>query len=260
MIAVYRLLYPWDFLWKSVESITDYVERIYIFVDREPWGRVGLEPHEQKSVRQAMVTACNLAVENPKVIIMGDHVETPVNQFTHLINNRVLPIDYKGTDGSVMVIEPDMVFRKDQVERAIRLASEHECCMTKQVEIWKGFRHRVPDRPHRTGVCFWKSRNIPKTLHQANVSGMPVIDAFVHNFGFSVSGETMRTKHTIAIRMSKNIGDCQPNVDWYEKKWLNWEPGMKDLEISIGYEHDIPEVVPYPIEDLPKSIKRLVSE
>jgi hypothetical protein len=266
MIAVYRLLYPWDFLDASIASITEVVSKIYIFVDTMPWGEIGTTSEEQRVIGKALYTACRIAVENPKVVIMGDHVTTPINQFTHLINDRVdrsHGYDFVGSLRScrderfedVMVIEPDMVFRRDQISRALELCEGYfrsvmyGGCMTRQIEIWKGLEHRVPERPHRTGVVFWRGL-LPETMHQANVPGMKVIDAYVHNFGFAVSEETMRVKDSIAHRMSPKIGDCRPDPAWLDK-WLNWKPGDRDLEISIGYQKDIPEVVPYPGSELP---------
>ena len=36
--AIYRCYYGEDFIQESIRSITDYVDKIFVFVDNTPWG------------------------------------------------------------------------------------------------------------------------------------------------------------------------------------------------------------------------------
>jgi hypothetical protein len=253
--AIYRGLYGEDFVEASVNSITDAVDHIFFCLDYLPWGDV--DGYEDR-VR-------GLAISNPKVSILYDHAFNNISQFTRLVNERILP--YCKKPDTIMVIESDQVFRADQFRWA--LAEFHEsgadCAMTRQVEVWKGFKHAVPERPNRTGVVFWDMRSrdgLPPTMRQAEpaVSGLRVCrtKAFVHNLGFAISPELMFWKHMIALGMSQKIGDSRPNEMWYENVWLPWTPEMRNLEISLGHETDIPIVFPYPEEELPEEIRKVL--
>jgi len=239
MIAVYRNLYLWDYWHSSVQSVRKVVSKVYAVVDTVPWGDVEVTEDAKKAIGKTLEVASAVAD-----VVIHDHVPSPINQFTHVLNDLI------PGDEPVMVIEADMVWRQDQLSSALKEAAGHPCSMSRQVEIWKGLRHRVPERPNRTGCVFWFKRPLPATMHQANISGMHVLRAFVHNFGFAVSPATMLVKDQIAKAMSAKIGDCLPNPKWIDR-WMDWKPGDKDLEISAGYEHDIPEAVPYPQEELP---------
>ena len=175
-----------------------------------------------------------------------------LNQFTHFVNDIIIP--QYGKPEEVMIIEVDHIFRKDQIEKSIKefRSRKLQCATTRQIEIWKGFKHRVPERINRCGVNFWNLRNLekmPKTLRQGNIRNMHKLSTFVYNLGFAVSERTMYWKHLTALAYSKKIKDLVPNEDWYENKWLNWnEDNNYDLEISKGKEYLIPKVVPYNFE------------
>ena len=180
-------------------------------------------------------------------------------QFTRLANERILP--YYEKPDELLVIEVDQVFRKDEIEKAFTEFRERglQCAKTRQVEVWRGFNYRAPEREYRTGAVLWNLRDLdemPPTGRQAEGMGIEILEAEVHNFGFAVSPKVMYWKHMIALAMSEIIDDCLPNEDWLEDKWLNWHPEMENLEISLGYEHVIPKAVPYDINLLPKEIYR----
>ncbi len=182
-----------------------------------------------------------------------------IMQFTRLANERILP--YYEKPDELLVIEVDQVFRKDEIEKAFTEFRERglQCAKTRQVEVWRGFNYRAPEREYRTGAVLWNLRDLdemPPTGRQAEGMGIEILEAEVHNFGFAVSPKVMYWKHMIALAMSEIIDDCLPNEDWLEDKWLNWHPEMENLEISLGYEHVIPKAVPYDINLLPKEIYR----
>ena len=60
--------------------------------------------------------------------------------------------------------------------------------------------------------------------------------------------------HLVSLAVSKKINDSVGYERWYEDKWLNWHPKMKNLEGCIGYEWHIPYCIDYDVKELPKSI------
>ncbi len=268
--AVYRCLYGEDFIRKSVMSVIPYVDKVFICWDDRPWGDVEdveyLGRRVQFPIRPGlpfdgwMDQLLSVQVSFPeKLHFIHDSFGTPKNQFTHLVNDRIIPIH--GRPDWLVVMEIDHVFRKAQIELALseRFERKEPCLTSHQVELWKDFSWQVPDRPHRKAAMFWDMRQLkelPDTGFQCDPAGFHTPDAklkaHVHNLGFCVSERTMYWKHLTAIGFSRKIGDSEPNVDWLEKVWKVWKPGDRNLEISLGSESDIPEVVPYPESDLPE--------
>lgn len=269
--AIYRGLYGEDFVEASVHSITDSVDRIFFFIDTKPWGDVTSCTYKGKLVQfpdrfdNFEERVRQIAIHNPKVSIHYDHQPNNIGQFTHLVNDRILP--YCKKPDEIMVVEIDQVFRKDQLAQALTGFRESgaDCGLTRQVEVWKGLHHAIPERPNRTGVVFWSLRRLnelPATMRQAEpaVSGLRMVrlNAAVHNLGFAIGSQVMFWKHMIAIGMSQKIGDSRPNELWYEKVWLPWTPEMRYLEISLGHETDIPMAFPYAVDELPEEIRKVL--
>lgn len=263
--AVYRVLYGEDFVQYSIRSILPYVDRVFVFWDDTPWGDAQscnykgnqvIFPKKFDSVLERIEE-----MNEPKITLLYDHRFNNINQFTHLVNERILS-DY-GKPDRLLIIEVDQVFRGGEFIKA-SVEFRHSnllCAKTRQVEIWRGFDYQVPERDYRTGAVFWDMRGIdalPPTQRQAEGEGMQSLQAFVHNFGFSVSPKVMYWKHLTALAFSQIIGDSQPNEDWLEDKWLSWDPktNNSNLEISKGFEHVIPKVVPYHVALLPEEIYR----
>jgi len=261
--AIYRCLYGEDFIQDSIQSISNYVDKIFVFWDDTPWGDIDQCIYKGEVVKFPekfdRIIEKIQALNNPEIELIYDHQFNNINQFTHFVNDIILP-NYDRPD-EIMVIEVDHVFRPDQLELALHefRTDNYIAATTRQIEIWKGFRHRVPERPYRTGVALWNMSNLkyfPETQRQADYADMPRLSAEVHNLGFAISERAMYWKHMTALGFSQAIGDSQPVEDWYESKWLNWNPetNNKNLEISLGYEHLIPQAIPYEINELPVSI------
>lgn len=261
--AIYRCLYGEDFIQESIRSIDAYVDKIFIFWDDKPWGDVshciykGNKVEYPKKFDEILTKIRQL--NNPKIELIYDHQFNNINQFTHFVNNRILP-NYEKPD-EIMIIEVDHVFHEKQIKSALKEFREgnYTNASTSQVEIWKGFRHRIPDREYRNAVIFWNLKNLsklPDTLRQGDSSEMVWLSSYVHNFGFAVSDQAMYWKHMTALGFSQKIGDSGPNEAWLEDKWLSWDysTNNENLEISAGYEHTIPKAIPYDISELPKLI------
>ena len=260
--AVYRCLYGEDFIQQSINSITNYVDKIFVFWDDIPWGNVSYVIYKGKRIDfpskfDNILEKIN-ELNNPKIVLIYDHVENNINQFTHLVNDYILP-NYKKPD-IIMFIEVDYVFRRDQLEKAINefKSKDYLVASARQVEIWKDFNYRIPERG-RLGTIFWnmnKIDKIPPTGRHAVLQVPPFISAYNHNFGFAVSPKVMYWKHLTALAFSQKIGDAMPNEDWYEEKWLKWnyERNNENLEISKGNEHNIPRTDKYDVSQLPETI------
>lgn len=263
--AVYRVLYGEDFVQYSIRSILPYVDQIFVFWDDTPWGDVhSCIYHGERVIFPEKFDAAVERIQDmnePKVILLYDHRFNNVNQFTYLVNEKVIPA--YGKPDELLVIEVDSVFKKAEIEKAFTEFRQRNlrCAKTRQVEVWRGFDYRVPEREYRTGAILWNLRDIelmPPTQRQAEGEGMKILEAEIHNLGFAVSPKVMYWKHLTALAFSQAIGDSIPNEDWLEDKWLTWHPktNNKDLEISLGFEHVIPEVVPYDVSLLPEEIYR----
>jgi len=206
-------------------------------------------PKKYDDVSDKVVMEANGSVE-----VWYDHVENNTNQFTHLVNDRILP-NYPKPD-KIMIIEVDHIFRKDQLEKALELSDQHVNCTTKPIELWKTPAWRIPQRD-RMCTVFWDMKNLdklPETGRQGNSFGMAAIDAYTHNFGFCFNEKTMYWKHLLALGFSQKIGDSMPDELWYDR-WLNWKPEDRDLEISAGSQSAISHAYPYDFNELPEVIK-----
>ena len=270
--AVYRCLYGEDFIQQSIRSILSHVDKVFVFWTDRVWGDVIHCMYYDRSNGQPKRVVYPKQFDNvldrvrelndPKIVLTYDHVKNNLGQFTHFVNDLILP-NYPRPD-LIMFIEADHVFRKDQIAGAIDefWDSGLMVASTRQVELWKTPAYRVPERPNRLSVVLWNltkvkgGGNIPLTGRHANPPpSTPILQrSFVHNFGFCVSSESMYWKHMTAIGMAQAIGDCPPIIEWYEDKWVRWDlhKNNKDLEISQGYAHLIPYAEPYQSSELPE--------
>lgn len=255
-IAIYRCLYGADFIQQSIRSIIDYVDKIFIFWDDTPWGNVTEVTYKGARIffpkRFDDILDKIRDIKSDKIELIYDHVENNINQFTHFVNDIIIPNYGKLND--IMIIEVDHVFRKNEIERALSEFNSNnwKVAKTRQIELWRTIDFRIPERPQRTGVVFWNITGLDR-LPDTKRQGEPVyikmetLDSFVHNFGFCLSEQAMFWKHLLALGFSQKIGDSQPNENWFEDKWLNWtlDDDNENLEISKGCESDIPYANPY---------------
>ncbi len=283
-VAIYRILYGQDFLCESIDSVLPVVDNVVVFWSDRWWGapepngaeRVSCnvpalddalsyipnEPFDAWQERLLTHTPRDLGDREVNVDFIYDHVSDPMNQFTHLVNDHVIP-EY-GKPDELLIMEPDLVFRDDQLERALTefRNNGYTAAKTRQIELWREPCWRVPERPNRTGAVLWNLKRLhemPPTQRQGEPRGtaFETIKAYVHNFGFCNSDPTMRLKHLAAILFSETIGDSIPNTSWLDDKWRAWtaENQLEHLEISRGHEHMIPRAVPYDTTQLPESIR-----
>lgn len=267
--AVYRCLYGEDYVQQSINSITDYVDKIFVFWDDRPWGDVTECLYKGNTVifprKFDNILDKIRELNNPKIELIYDHQYNNINQFTHFTNDIIIP--NFGKPDILLMLEIDQVFRKDQLEKTFEEFQKkgYINASTKQIELWRYFNYRVPDRLRLCAVL-WNLKNLdkmPPTERHANIlgGGIRQLETYVHNFGFAVSEKTMFWKYMAALAFSQKIRDAIPNENWYEDKWLKWDykTNNKDLEVSLGFEHDLPYAHRYDINELPEQMKELIS-
>ena len=261
--ATYRILYGEDFIQESIKSIEPYVDKIFVFWTNKVLG--GITEVTYKNEKIVFPNKFDNVIEKirelnlDKIILIEDYVENNINQFTHLVNDYILPNYDKPKQ--ILFLEPDHVFKQMQLEKFITLFEESDLMNSScyQIELWKTPQYKIRFR-QRTSSVLWNLSNlkeIPLTRRQADHKDMKFINAYVHNMGFCISEKNMYWKHLLALAFSSKIEDSVPNENWYEKTWLNWDfqNNNKNLEIAKGYESLIPNAIRYNTYELPQLIK-----
>ena len=230
--AIYRIHYGLDFLGKSIESVIDEVDKVFVFWSKQPWYK---KCENLPPLNENVLEFCK---KYDKVTVIEKEFDLPENQFKKMYDHVVS--EYSNPD-KVIMMEPDMVWDRSELKKALEL-TDHEISFN-QIEFWKNEEWYINrDRPgptlwngtpESTGKGCWSSKN--KTHDKIRC----------YNYGFCLSPEVMKYKHEVAIQSSKYYGDSNPSVEWYEKKWLNWTPETEDLEISEAHRHYIKKALPY---------------
>ena len=228
--AVYRVLYGEDFIRRSIESVIDAVDEVYVFWTNKVWGDCTEVKYKGEIIQfpdkfDSAVDEVK-SIGSPKIKLVEYYQPSPRNQFTNLINNFV--------DADVVaIVEHDQIFNDAKAAFKDFEASGRKVAAMQQVEHWKTEEYRIPQR-RRAGPVFWRP-----PLPSTSPGGLPVkwehwLNGTVKNLGFCVSDKTMYWKHLAAIAFSAKIMDSPPREDWYDEVWLKWHPEMKNLEIAEG--------------------------
>tara|TARA_E500000318_G_scaffold109672_2_gene123205 strand:- start:1800 stop:2528 length:729 start_codon:yes stop_codon:yes gene_type:complete len=239
--ALYRIHYGLDFLEKSINSIIDDVDMIFIYWSKQPWykGCKDLPP-----MNENVKEYCKRW--NGKVNVIEREFDLPSGQYTQMyadmITGHTIP-------KKVLMMEPDMVWDKEQLKKALQLTDAE--VSFKQIEFWKNEEWYIKRTSGR-------ERPGPTLYNQApGLTGKGTAvdpnkvnnDIYCYNYGFCLSKEVMKYKFEVAVQSSKYYKDSIPSKDWYEKKWLNWTPETEDLEISEAHKHYIKKALPYGTKD-----------
>lgn len=260
--AVIRCLYGEDFAQECIKSILPYVEKVFVCWDDLVWGNVMSCQYKDWNVSFDRKFDCVLdriaEIDSKKIHLIYNHRENNENQFTYLINEKIIP--FYGKPDLFIIPEIDHVQRTDQIEGAIKhvIDSNIQNASTMPIELWRNYKYRIPERA-RMCTMFWNMKDInelPTTGRQANGKNLIHIAFNTWNFGFCVSPHVMYWKHLTSMAFSAKIGDDLPGEGWYEK-WLTWTPTHNNsaLEISKGYEHYISHAFEYDVNQLPEVIK-----
>lgn len=237
--AIYRMHYGFETLYKSINSIYDWADRIIVVVSRIPWytgetieceGKI----HTIKHPEDIDYHISNLR-SIPKVFVEQIEFKSPNNQWGYLVNRYSSEL--------VLTLEPDMVFQQSPHNLEVGLVYDAIACLN-QCELWKNDFWRIPLRQRPGPVLFRKPTSITTRLDNFPL-GMKVQQSNEKtlNYGFCFSPQLMLYKHLLALGFSKQIGDSLPNESWYRIKWYNWTPETENLEISLGKEHFIKRAI-----------------
>ena len=230
--AIYRIHYGLDFLGKSIESIIDQVDQIFVFWSKQPWYK---KCQNLPPLNENVLEFCK---KYDKVIVIEKEFDLPENQFKKMYD--IVVSEYSKPD-QVLMMEPDMVWDKEELKQIWKL--ENNEISFNQIEFWKNEQWHI--KRERPGPTLYNG-TINKTLKGCWSDKRKTHDTIkCFNYGFCFSPEVMKYKHEVAIQSSKYYGDSQPSVEWYEKKWLNWTPETEDLEISEAHRHYIKKAHPY---------------
>jgi len=260
--AIYRCLYGEDFVQASIKSISDHVDKIFVFWDDVPWGNVTGCVYKGEPVKfpekfdQAVEKIREL--NDPKIELIHDHQDAGENQLTHFMNDIILPRYEKPS--VIVFLEVDHVFRSDQFGKAMDefTANDYVFATTDTREVWKGLSHRLPERPNRAGAIFCnfsKLERMPATLKHGGILVMPKLSAHVHDLGFAASEKVMYWKHLVSLAVSRHFGDQIPPEDWYEEKWLKWDYETNNEHLETSEQDKNLKAIPYDADELPELIR-----
>lgn len=269
--GITRCLYGRDFVQQSIKSIDPLMDKIFVFWDDTSWGDIDHCIYKGKRVdfpKKFDDTVDKIKeLNNPKVILIKDHVKNNIGQYCHIVNDFILP--YYPRPDYILFFEVDMVFRSDQLNKTFEEFIKKDLLVgaVSQVEMWYDLQHRIPDR-FRLGACIWNmnkcrevthSDKMPLTFRLANPPDSPLppfLNSYNHNLGYSCSAKVMYWKHMLTIASSPLIGDSIPNEDWYEETWLKWdyEKNNRDLEVAKDAGFEIPRANIYDYRQLPEVI------
>jgi len=230
--AIYRIHYGLDFLGKSIESVIDEVDKVFVFWSKRPWFK---QCKDLPPLNENVLEFCK---KYDKVIVIEKEFDLPENQFKKMYDHVVS--EYSKPD-QVLMMEPDMVWDRETLSEVWKL-KDNEISFN-QIEFWKNEDWYIKrDRP---GPTLW---NVAphKTMKGCWASKQKRHETLrCYNYGFCLSPEVMKYKHEVAIQSSKYYGDSLPSKEWYEEKWLNWTPETRDLEISEAHKHLIEKAEPW---------------
>ena len=153
--VIYRILYGTDFLERSIRSVYDEVDKIFVGYSSEPWSRPINFPNI-RDIEQSPpdVIEKHFDLSEGKITLFRQQQTTPKGEFNYLYSWAV---DLLGKPDVVVFMEPDMVWApgvfKSFVEEAQRRASEY--LFAPQIELWKTHEWRIRQRD-RFGPAAYK--------------------------------------------------------------------------------------------------------
>ena len=262
--AIYRIHYGIEFLKQSISSIINDVDEVFIFYSLDPWIKTNEVIYRGKNIKfpenpEKIELFLKKNFNDKKILLQNYECQTPLNQFGKLFH-KACDIK-KSKPNYVLFMEPDMIFGDNQFKKLkleLNFKFWNRSIIARQIEIWKydiskksNSAYRIPLRKKRIGPALWKINN-QEIITQFGGGAFKSKNNFstfvkILNMGFSFNKYTMFYKHLTSMVFSKVIGDSEPDENWYEDKWLNWEKNTRNLEISKGAQHLIKSAYRYTI-------------
>lgn len=256
--------YGIDFIKKSVESIIEDVDHIFIFFSKNPWIVNDKMVYKNKLI-DFPVNPENVEeylnvnfINNTKISILNFECQTPLNQFGLMYEQSLKLL--KKTPNKVLFMEPDMIFPENGLKLLLyelKIKFWLDFISTKEIELWKinnSFKkkcYRVPYRKRSGGgAMLWNTTKKIKTGFSPKDYKKKIHFSWlveILNMGFCINDKTMFYKFLIGLVYTKKIGDSLMNENWYDEKWKNWNIDTVNIEQSKGAEHRIPKIIDYKI-------------
>lgn len=259
-VAVYpSVLYGSDFIKESIESILPHVDLVYVVLMTRPWGNTKGVIYQDKWVAwpdKFDNTREKIAELNqPRLVrTIETYKESPWNRWGF----AVAIVRELCTPTEILLIDPDCVFTTNNIEQVIanwQAHADYQWASVEQVELWRTPAWQI-DRARQMVSLHRGDLNLLVSNTAETRPKSHLLQGRVHNLGFCCSPQNTLWKHLASMAFSPVIGESIPNPRWYEEKWLNWEPGVRDLEPSLRCESAISHAFPYDIDGLPASIKK----
>jgi len=279
--AVYRLLYGEDFVKDSILSIIDSVDKVICFCTDKPWGRRQSATWKNKEykfpdvfdkTRQYVVDLNNIYQD--KIIIVDQSCPIAILQMAYDYNVYIKNMETQ--PDFIVSIEADMIINDPcDLKKMIDWSLNNKVAISSMNSV-NHFRHpsytfnyKLPAKllrvsPGRHSVILWNLNLIDlKVLDISTYRGdrgehvpqYPIVRSpfWCHNFGYCWNEKTMFFKFIVNISQARL--DNEPNEDWFENKYLLWSTYVKDMEISKGFEQNIPDTFKESKLFLPKCIQ-----
>ena len=108
ILVVYRILYGTDFLERSIRSIYDEVDHVWVGYSTEPWSKPQGFP-DIRDIEESPIKTIedNFDLTKGKITLWYHHVNTPRGQFNYLYEQAIYE---KGIPEIVVFMEPDMIW------------------------------------------------------------------------------------------------------------------------------------------------------
>ena len=262
ILVVYRILYGTDFLERSIRSVYDAADKIFVGYSTEPWSKPQNFPlitDIEKSPPDVVKEYFDLT--EGKIEISNHQFNTPQGEFNFL-HEKAIDLFYLRNEPPTLTVfmEPDMIWAPGVFKSFVEEAENHTHLFAPQIELWKtqSYRIRRIDDQTRLGPAAYK--DIPEFKFGAyalNPKNQLISKHGCYNYGFCLNRKTMHYKHNAALDFSAKIKDSIPIESWYTEKWLNWTPAIGDLEPASKHTGHIPKAEPF---EMPEDMRKFMDE
>ena len=257
ILVVYRILYGTDFLERSMRSVYDGADKIFVGYSSEPWSRPINFPNI-RDIEQSPVDVIHkhFDLSEGKITVFNQQQTTPKGEFNYL---HSWAVDLLGKPEVVVFMEPDMVWAPGVFKSFVEEALDKSHLFAPQIEMWKTQEYRIrrKDNVTRLGPAAYRGE-IPEFRFGAYNGKEQLISSHgCYNFGYCLNEKTMLYKHNAALDFSEKIKDSIPVKSWYEEKWLKWTPETTNLEPASKHIDNIPKAEPY---DMPEDMRKFMDE
>ena len=262
ILVVYRILYGTDFLERSMRSVYDGADKIFVGYSSEPWSRPVNFPNI-RDIEQSPPDVIEKYFDllEGKIGSSNHQYNTPKGEF-NLLYKKALDLFYLKNEPPTLTIfmEPDMVWAPGVFKNFVKEAKNHTHLFAPQIELWKNQKYRIRRIHDQTRLGPASYKNIPEFrlgAYALDPKNQIISQHGCYNYGYCLNEKTMKYKHLAALNFSAKIKDSIPTKTWYEEKWLNWTPETINLEPGERHTEHIPKAEPY---DMPEDMRKFMDD